>query len=570
MDLLQALRTNQIERFRTEFTWVTKDKVTKRLAEMDTTHLFNTARLLLNKFSDEQKRTLFVRTPNSYTCSRKNGQTAFFMIWEIEQRDNLERRYRANYNTMLASVFDHQFIYLDLPRAVRPPQAQQASRQPTLMERASSLLGLSRNEPAEPASVPSEPAPAPSPAEQFAQLGTTTGRAAESLNRFAEALRTERPFVGIDYADMESRVMGRFTVGGPEGRDSVVEDSGGRTLPEEMRQLGTMHLSTQMMREHLRPHLRGGQLDATQWLSFVPEPFREQASTIFSRVSTRHLGRVMSNGTLERMIAEFQTEKERAIQEGLLTNQGWRRPNRSTADLEEERLGTRVFTPEHMMEALDRGSRGDQVDLDLWLMTVPDHFREGVEWVVYDRILRRLGNLRLNRRMLNTFLSHFQDFKTSALQAGDLTSQGWVTPAAYSSDADRERRRRERDLRGRGRRMGLDYLRMMYETMGPRSFETQLVPLLMRNPGNRPLLEEFRQTIDRPRGRNPILMVDTESRGLNGRQANYMIFDDPVANPSPKPKKQKEEPKADPTQTIEQLTNFGKRKIMLDDGGENG
>lgn len=503
MDLLAALRTNELERFKQTFSWRTKEGVTKRLPDMDTTHLFNTAKLLLNKFTEEQKANLYRRGPNSYACQTKNGQTIFFMVWEIEQRDNLDKRYRITYQQMLNSVFDQQFLFQELPQAIRPTQP------------------------------PAEPA------------GLTPEQARNSLSEFGRA------FYGVDYADMEVRVMGRFATDEPEA-----------TL--DMRNLGTMHLSTQMMREHLRPYMSEGTLDATQWMSFVPEPFRERAQEVFSRIVGRHISQFsrQSPETLEQIIAEFQQEKAAAIQSGELTNRGWVRlpEGRSTAAREEELLGTRAFTPEQMFELIDRGSQTRHMDLTLWRLTIPEHFKEGADWVIDENILRRLGNLRVSRNVIHQFVQNFQDFKQTAIRAGDLTRTGWITPAAYRSESERRARREEDERRGRGRTRALDYLRMMQQTMGPQ-FETQLMPLLERNPGNRDLLQEFRYRYSRPeaglRGRNPLLMVMDEMPPNPAYQTQHMVS-------------VKKEPPKNPDQQVEELTQFGKRKIQLDDGDSNG
>lgn len=417
MDLLAALRTNELERFKQTFTWRTKEGVTKRLPDMDTTHLFNTAKLLLNKFTEEQKANLYRRGPNSYACQTKNGQTIFFMVWEIEQRDNLDKRYRITYQQMLNSVFDHQFLFQELPQAIRPTQP------------------------------PAEPA------------GLTPEQARNSLSEFGRA------FYGIDYAAMEARVMGRF----------------------------------------------------------------EPPQHVNSR------SRVEPIESMERP---------------------------STAAREEELLGTRAFTPEQMFDLITRGSQGRHMDLTLWRLTIPDHFKEGVDWVIDERILRRLGNLSVSRNAIHQFVQNFQDFKQSALQAGDLTRTGWITPASYRTESERIARREMDERRGRGRTRALDYLRMMQQAMGPQ-FEAQLLPLLERNPGNRDLLEEFRYRFSRPesgiRGRNPLLMVMDDP-------AVRMGTDPVIAANDIKDK----EPKKTPENQIEQLTQFGKRKIQLDDGDSNG
>lgn len=417
MDLLAALRTNELERFKQTFTWRTKEGVTKRLPDMDTTHLFNTAKLLLNKFTEEQKANLYRRGPNSYACQTKNGQTIFFMVWEIEQRDNLDKRYRITYQQMLNSVFDQQFLFQELPQAIRPTQP------------------------------PAEPA------------GLTPEQARNSLSEFGRA------FYGIDYADMEARVMGRF----------------------------------------------------------------EPPQHVNSR------SRVEPIESMERP---------------------------STAAREEELLGTRAFTPEQMFDLITRGSQGRHMDLTLWRLTIPDHFKEGVDWVIDERILRRLGNLSVSRNAIHQFVQNFQDFKQTAIQAGDLTRTGWITPASYRSESERIARREMDERRGRGRTRALDYLRMMQQTMGPQ-FEAQLLPLLERNPGNRDLLEEFRYRFSRPesgiRGRNPLLMVMDDP-------AVRMGTDPVIAANDIKDK----EPKKTPEKQIEQLTQFGKRKIQFDDGDSNG
>jgi len=232
----------------------------------------------------------------------------------------------------------------------------------------------------------------------------------------------------------------------------------------------------------------------------------------------------------------------------------------STADREEERLGTRVFTPEFMFEMIERGSTGPHMDLTLWRLMIPDHFKEGVDWVIDERILRRLGNLQMRRGMIHAFVQNFQDFKTTAMQAGDLTRTGWVTPASYRSESERRARAEMEERRGRGRRRALDYLDMMRAVMGPQ-FESQLVPLLERNPGNRDLINEFRYRADY-RARAP--------QGLQGRNPLLMVLDEPAVVQSAPKVKEPKKTKQDPAEQIEQLTQFGKRKIQLDDGDSNG
>lgn len=119
MDLLNALRTNQLAQFKQSFSWKAKDGRVMKIEEMDTTHLFNTAKLLLNKFNEAQISRLYVRGPNSYACDVKNGQTVFFFVWEIECRDDLQPRYRTAYQQMLNRVFDQRFLFEELPPAVR-------------------------------------------------------------------------------------------------------------------------------------------------------------------------------------------------------------------------------------------------------------------------------------------------------------------------------------------------------------------------------------------------------------------------------------------------------------------
>lgn len=121
MDLLSALRTDQIEQFKETFRWRPKGQTEVTLTQMDTTHLFNTARLLMRRLNPHQIATQNVRGPNSYACNYQTGQTLFFMIWEIERRNDLLDKYRTNYNEMLRSLYDTQFLEQEFPAKLGRP-----------------------------------------------------------------------------------------------------------------------------------------------------------------------------------------------------------------------------------------------------------------------------------------------------------------------------------------------------------------------------------------------------------------------------------------------------------------
>lgn len=427
MDLLAALRTNQLEQFKQTFTWKTKEGRTVRLADMDTTHLFNTAKLLLNKFTEAQIQTLYRRGANSYACQAKNGQTIFFMVWEIENRDDLQPRYRVAYQQMITRIFDNQFIFQDLPPAIV------------------------RQRPGAPPPTPRMP-----------------------LQEFA------RTFMGVDYGEVERRVMGQF-------EPPIHHNSRSEMIP-------------------------------------IPE----------------------ANRRLRELAA----------------------PSSPTAIHEDmSRLGTMAFTNDHMQDMIQRGTRGSQMDLDLWLMTVPEPFREGAQWVC-EQIRRRNRHYgRRTNEAIMAFIHEFMGFKARAIAAGDLTNRGWITPAAYRTDAEREAQAREDERRGRGRRLSLEYLEMMQRAMSPAQFENELMGRLAEIPGNRPVIEEFR-AMQRATSRSRMAEITAGRSEMRGRNPLLMVFDEPtymgnLGRPPEPAQAKKEEPKIDPTQQVEQLTQIGKRKMNL-------
>lgn len=439
MDLLAALRTNQLAQFKETFTWRTKDGRTVRIPDMDTTHLFNTAKLLLNKFSSEQIANLYRRGPNSYACQAKNGQTIFFFVWEIENRDDLPPKYRIAYQQMLERIFDPQFIFQDLPPAIV------------------------RQRPGAPI-VPPRPIVAVPTEESRRGL----------IERLSDVMRPRQDVVPVDYGEMERRVLGRFE-------------------PPE-------HVNS-----------------------------RSEASPL-------------------------------AIHEDMV------------------RLGTMALTPEHMREMIERGTRYANMDLDLWLSTVPDQFREGAQWAA-DQVRRRNRHYgRRTEEAIMSFIYDFQGFKQRGIAAGDLTRNGWITPAAYRTPAERERQAREDERRGRGRRLSLEYIEMMQRSMSPDQFERELMGRLAQIPGNMPVIEEFRER-ERARRRTRMSEITAgRSEGLQGRNPLLMVIDEVQYAPGNfggatnvqdalNTLASRDRPQAKvetPGQTVEQLTQIGKRKIQID------
>lgn len=134
MDILAALRNNDLTLFKHGFVWTSTNGRRLTMDEMDSVHMLNAANQIMRRLSDRHPHydernpepRFFLRGANgSYISNNAAGSQPqvnqlFYFCWELERRNNFERNGdRVRFLNMMRTLFDRQFIERDLPQAIR-------------------------------------------------------------------------------------------------------------------------------------------------------------------------------------------------------------------------------------------------------------------------------------------------------------------------------------------------------------------------------------------------------------------------------------------------------------------
>lgn len=272
MDLLAALRNNQLDVFKRTFVWTSQDGRRLAMDEMDSVHMLNATNLIIRRLRDRvphfsehnrNRQQFFIRGGNTYQSNNAHGaepmlNQVFYFCWELERRSNFARNGdRVRFLNLMRSIFDERFLRVDLATAIHGAEAanraNQASSQP--------------------------------------------------LTDIAEG------FLNSLFGSMPDLFDER-----PSRRDRP---------PESDDPIGVRELTGAFMQSSIRFHAHSGALDLNDWLNAIPAPFSNEASRIAQRVFNSVRPRTRTRDTLSIMIAEFQSAKMQAIAEGTLTRNGW-------------------------------------------------------------------------------------------------------------------------------------------------------------------------------------------------------------------------------------------------------
>lgn len=362
MDMLEALRTNQLERYKERFRWRPKGSSAEiRMEGMDTRHLYNTVRLLWRNMTPSHRARAFSRLrggdgqPPRYIANGATPEKIFYMVWEIERRGDIPQGLRNGFSNLKREIFDEQFLERDLPQRGLP-LPEQLSMPPGSLPTFGSSIQVVESPHVPPGSAVMVNG------NQRMNVLARLGEANTIITTMTEPRRnsSRAPEVRIPRFD---RLPPAERGDGVRASPNVQGESFDARYADHphIATLRTAAFIPEIMRERLALPTYGratdpSMLDLANWMRSVPPSHRDGAEWAVEivRDQLRHLPRDVY---LREFIQFFQAIVERAIESRDLTERGWHSPRRW--DTPETRHSRRQGYPEHLQhpEQLEIASR---------------------------------------------------------------------------------------------------------------------------------------------------------------------------------------------------------------------